>query len=66
MSGLNKGDFVKCKYEGKEYSGCILEKNDKKGTFKVKICMSGKRAEAPLFEEVDVKIDNVRPVLEVV
>lgn len=56
MEKFNEGDFVKCTYEGKEYKGLILG-NPKEDIFDVRIMVSSRRTEPPIFEEVKVSLD---------
>ena len=56
---VKKGDFVLCNYEGKEYTGRVMEisKND---IVNIQICTSSKRAEKPIFEEVTMPVSELR------
>ena len=60
---FKRGDYVKCDYEGREYIGHLTE-SPKKNIAKVKICLSSKRAEAPIFDIVDVNLKNISKIIE--
>lgn len=61
MSNKNfkKGDYVLCEYEGKEYTGYLTE-NPNNGIATVQICISAKRSDRPIFEIVNVSVDELK------
>ena len=61
MANFKKGDYVMCNYEGREYTGLILEE-PKKNLVEVQICTSSRRAEKPILEQVKISIDNIKEI----
>lgn len=59
---VKRGDYILCEYEGKEYTGQVLEVT-KKNTINVQICISSKRAEKPIFEQITINASDAKPIL---
>ena len=59
---VKRGDYILCEYEGKEYTGQVLEVT-KKNTANIQICISSKRAEKPIFEQIVVNLEDIKPIL---
>ena len=52
-----KGDYVLCNYEGKEYTGQVLE-TPKKDVVSLQINTSSKRADKPILENIILNIQE--------
>ena len=59
---FKKGDYVICEYEGKDYTGYLIE-NPKKGIATVKICVSAKRFDKPIFEIINVNVEELKSLV---
>lgn len=56
-----KGDYVLCNYEGKEYTGLVLE-TPKKDVVNLQINTSSKRADKPILETILLNICDIKPI----
>lgn len=61
MTSYKKGDYVKCFYEGKEYTGCVMS-DQKKDFVEIQICTASKRAEKPILEIINLNICDVKNI----
>lgn len=57
QKSFKKGDYIVYFYEKQPYNGTILEIAQNKA--KIEICISCKKSEEPLFEELEVDFSKI-------